>query len=185
MDNDNRPKSIYLFAAEAGSYLGIYLTVISATLLLANKFPALPLVALPLVIGLPFFAAWLMNSIANAEPRYRRLSALWVAGIYSFIFGTLICALFSALYLVFIEPDFLYTYFRNSIETISQAGVSSPLADIDTMRMALDSHMLPTPMQFVISMSWSSCFFGSVLSLPLAAILSRPKNSRKIMSNNL
>ena len=183
MENEKHPKSIYLFAAESGGYLGLYLTAISATLLLANRIPALPLLSLPLAIGLPFFAAWLMNSIANAEPRYRRVSALWVAGIYSFIFGTLICALLSGCYLLFVEPDFLYTYFRNTIDTISQAGISSPMADIDSMRQALDARILPSPMQFVASMGWSSCFFGAMLSLPLAMILARPKRSGGLNAN--
>ena len=86
-------KSVYKYAAEAGVPMGLYLTAMSACLLLSLRLPQLPVLMFPLLFGLPFFTAWLLRRIASDAPHYNKVSALWLAGIYTFIFGSLICCL--------------------------------------------------------------------------------------------
>lgn len=165
-------KSIYKYAAEAGVPVGLYLSLMSACLLLSLRIDFLPTLILPLAIGFPFLLGFLMRRIARQEPSYLKISALWLGGIYSVIFGTLICSLLSALYLTFVEPTFVSLYVSNAIATIQ----SSPLAGeyaatTELMQEAIDAHLLPSGLEFVSTMGWCTCFAGSMLSLLLSAII--------------
>lgn len=165
-------KSVYKYAAEAGVPVGVYLTAMSACLLLSLRVEALPLLIPLLALGFPFFLAHYMRRMARREPAYCKFSALWLCGIYTVIFGTLICSLFSGVYLTVIDPGFIRTYVAGAlaeIEAMPSSGEYAATADV--LRRALDGHLLPGGMQFVVSMGWLTCFGGSMLSLVLALIL--------------
>ncbi|MDE5874578.1 MAG: DUF4199 domain-containing protein, partial [Muribaculaceae bacterium] len=160
----------------AGLPVGIYLTVMSACLLLSLRIPSLPLLLLPLAIGFPFFIGYLMELIARDQPAYRKVATLWLGGIYMVIFGTLICALLSALYIKFIDPAFVYSYVSNAIVTIEESAMAPQYAStLNIMHQAIENHMLPNGMEFVSSLAWSTCFIGSILSLLIALILAKRK----------
>lgn len=174
MGNDmNRPRSAFSYAAHAGLPMGIYLSVLSLCVLASLRLDFLPMLILPLLIGVPVILFFMMRRTAADNPSLRRLSPLWLMGIYTFIFGSLICALVSNLYIMMVEPDFVARYLEQTIinmESLSDAGEFD--AQISMMREALAKNTLPGSMQFVSTMAWSTCFFGSILSLLIAAILS-------------
>ena len=172
-------KSIYKYASEAGLPAGLYLTLMSACLLMSVKIPALPLLILPLGIGFPFVLFNLMKRIAKSETSYSKFSSLWLGGIYTVIFGTLICMFLSALYITFVEPGFVHIYVDNALKAIE----SSPMADqyessIILMREAMEARILPSGLEFLTTMAWFTCFIGSILSLMIAMIIS--KSSSKV-----
>ena len=172
-------KSIYRYASEAGLPVGIYLSLMSACLLMSVKIPFLATLNLPLAIIFPFYLAFFIKKIGKIEPSYMKFSSLWLAGIYTVIFGTLICMFFSALYIQFVEPGFVQAYFISMIENIE----SSPFAEeygptLDIMRNAMESRLLPTSTDFITSLGWFTSFSGAVLSLFIALILS--KTSSKV-----
>ncbi|MCH5242564.1 MAG: DUF4199 domain-containing protein [Muribaculaceae bacterium] len=172
-------KSIYKYASEAGLPAGLYLTIMSACLLLSVKFPGLPLVLFPLALGFPFILWMLMKRISREEPSYNKFSSLWLGGIYTVIFGSLICMFLSAIYIVVFEPGFVQLYVSNAIQAVE----STPMADqyqptIRLMKEAMDAHLLPSGLEFLTSMAWLTCFVGSILSLVLALIMS--KSSKKV-----
>ena len=167
-------KSIYKYASEAGLPIGLYLTLMSACLLLSIKFPFLPIFLLPLGIGFPFLLWIQMKRIAKEEPSYNKFSSLWLGGIYTVIFGTLIAFFLSALYIVFVEPGFVYLYINNAIDTIESTQMAGEYeASIKLMREAMDAHLLPSGLEFLTSMAWFTCFSGSILSLILSLFMSR------------
>jgi hypothetical protein len=169
-------KSVYKYAAEAGLPAGLYLTVMSACVLLSLRVEFLPTLILPLLIGFPFLLGYGMRRMARTEPSYMKFSALWLFGIYTVIFGTLICSFFSGVYLLFVDPGFVHAYVERAIADVEASPVSSQYeATTAIMRDALDSHILPNGMQFVATMGWFTCFFGSVLSMVLAMVVSRGK----------
>lgn len=170
-------KSIYKFASESGLPVGLYLSLMSACLLLSVRVPALPLLILPLAIGFPFILWWQMKRIVREETSYNRFSSLWLGGIYTVIFGTLICMFLSAFYIVVFEPNFVGLYINNALDAVE----SSPLAaeyesSTRLMREALEAHILPSGFEFLSTMAWTTCFVGSILSLVLALIMSRSSN---------
>lgn len=169
-----KKKSIYKYASESGIPAGLYLTIMSACFLMSIKFPVLPMLLLPLAIGFPFVLWALMRRIIKEEPGYLKISSLWLGGIYTMIFGTLICMFFSGMYLVFIEPGFVGQYVNNAIEIVA----SSPMAPeyeetIEIMQRALDAHILPSGMEFLSTMGWLTCFLGSIVSLGIAFVMTR------------
>lgn len=169
-------KSIYRYAAEAGIPVGIYLTIISACLLLSLRLPQLPLLIFPLGVCFPFFIGWLLERIARDCPSYRKVAPLWLGGIYMIVFGTLICTLLSALYIKFIDPTFVYAYISNAIATMQTSPMAADYAStIALMEQAIEKRLLPNGMEFVSSLAWATCFCGSILSLILALLLSRKK----------
>ena len=165
-------KSIYKYASEAGLPAGLYLTLMSACVLLSIKLPALPVLLLPLTLGFPFLLWYLMKRIVKSEPAYNKFASIWLGGIYTVIFGTLICLFLSAVYVRIFEPNFVWLYFSNAIAAVE----SSPMAaeytrTIALMKEAMDARLLPTSFEFLTTMAWFTCFAGSVLSLVLAFIL--------------
>ncbi len=179
-------KSIYKYAAEAGVPIGMYLTLMSACLLMSLRIEILSMLVFPLMACFPIVLGMTMKRIATREPAYMKVSALWLGGIYTVIFGTLICSLFSGVYLLFIDPGFVNSYFDHAITTIE----SSPMAveyeaTTDLMREAMDAHILPTGMEFVSTMGWITCFAGSILSLVLSVIIVKTgKKRRELIMNN-
>ena len=172
-------KSIYKYASEAGVPFGLYLTLMSACLLLSLKIPSLPILIVPLAIGLPFILWILLRRICKEEPSYMKFASVWLAGIYTVIFGCLICFFLSALYIVFIEPSFVIKYILAAIEAVE----STPMAaEYETttylMREAIEAHILPSGLEFLTSMAWFTCFTGSILSLFIALLM--VKNTSKI-----
>lgn len=162
-------KSIYKYASEAGIPFGIYLTFMSSCLLLSIKVPFLQLLFLPLCIGFPILLWTLLKKIIKAEPSYQKFSSVWLGGIYTVIFGTLICLFFSALYLVFIEPGFVHNYINNAIMAVETSPMAGEYEDtVAMMREAMAMHLLPSGFEFATSMAWFTCFFGSIVSMVLA-----------------
>lgn len=167
-------KSIYKYASEAGVPAGIYLTLMSACLLLSIKIPVLPLFLLPLGIGFPFLLWVLMKRISKEEPTYSKFSSLWLGGLYTVIFGTVICMFISALYIVIAEPGFVHLYVNNALDAVESSPVAGEYeASIALMRNAIDAHLLPSGLEFLTTMAWFTCFVGSIISLFLALIMSR------------
>ena len=167
-------KSIYKYASELGVPAGLYLTLMSACLLFSVKIPVLPVLLLPLAIGFPFLLWTLMKKIVKEEPSYKKFSSLWLGGIYTVIFGTLICMFFSGIYLVMFEPGFVHLYVMNAIEAVENSAVAGDYeSSIIMMRQALESHILPSGMEFLTTMGWFTCFIGSMMSLIIALIMSQ------------
>lgn len=172
-------KSVYKYAAEAGLPVGIYLTAMSACFLLSLKAPSLPMLILPLAIGFPFLLGYYMRRMLRTSPEYCKISALWLCGIYAVIFGTLICSLFSGIYLTLVEPGFVSLYVEDAIATIESSPMAAQYESTTAlMRRALEARVLPSGMEFVTSMGWFTCFIGSILSLVLAVIISSSAKRR-------
>lgn len=171
-------KSIYKYASEAGLPMGLYLTLMSACLLMSVKLPALPMFLLPLAVGFPFVLWALMKKILKAEPSYNKFASIWLGGIYTVIFGVLIALFLSALYVKIVEPNFVWLYINNAIEAVETSPMAADYSrTVDLMREAMDAHILPSSFEFLTTMSWLTCFVGSIISMFLALLLT--KGSKK------
>lgn len=172
-----KKKSIYKYASEAGVPAGLYLTIMSACMLMSIKIPILPTLLLPLSIGFPVVLWMLLRKIGKQEPTYMKFSTLWLGGIYTVIFGTLICLFLSAIYVLMIEPNFVNLYFTNAIDSIEASGMATQYeASISIMKNAMQEGILPSGLEFLTSMAWFTCFSGCIISLVIALFMSRTKN---------
>jgi len=165
-------KSVYKYSAEAGLPMGLYLTLMSACFLLSLRFPVLPMFLIPMALGFPFLLTYYMRRMGRREPAYMKISALWLFGIYTIIFGTLVCCLFSAVYLIFVEPGFLGMYVSNALSVIeSSPAAGEYAATTELMHKAIESKLIPTATEFISTMGWLTCFAGSILSFVLALVI--------------
>ena len=70
-------KSIYKYASEAGLPIGMYLTMMSACLLMSLRVEILSMMIFPLIVGFPIILGMIMKRISTQEPAYMKVSALW------------------------------------------------------------------------------------------------------------
>ena len=160
--------------------MGIYLSAMSLCLLGSLRIDFLSLLILPLVCALPVVLYRLMRAVFDAEPSCRRVSSLWLMGIYTFIFGSLICALVSDVYILTVEPGFVKDYIMRAIHDMEAQPDSAMFSSqIELMHRAVESRALPGCLQFIASMAWSTCFFGSLLSLFMAWLLMARSSYRR------
>lgn len=160
------------FASEQGLYMGLYLTLMSACIVLSTSYPQLPMLLLPLSLFLPLVLWRLLKPTIAADADNAAISPLWLTGIYIFIFATLICGLLTAGYLNFFHPTFVIDYVQQAINTVENSPMAAAFADqLAVMNDAIARKAVPTFMEFVFSMMWSSAFFGSIISLIVALVM--------------
>lgn len=165
-------KEVLKYASEKGVIMGMYLTAMSACVLLSLSFPSLPGALVPLTLCCPVMLWMLLRPLARNNPGDAAVSSLWLAGIYIFIFATLICGLLSASYLLFLHPGFIGEYMAASIASVEASPMAPAFAEqLEIMRTAQERHLLPSPMEFTVTMMWATAFFGSVVSLLVALFM--------------
>lgn len=167
-------KSVYFYAAEDGIQFGLYLSILSFCLLGSVRVPQLPILIIPLVAGIPFILWRFMKKIWRRENNLHTVSAMWIGGISLFIFGSLVCGLVSATYILLLEPDFIINYVNQTVSTIENSTMAADYAiHTEMMHRGMEKHLLPTSMQFVLSMVWVTSFIGSVFSLLCAIVFTK------------
>ncbi len=168
---ESRPKSVYRHSSELGLWMGLYLFLMSACLLGSIRFQPLVLLIFPLGLGTPVMLYFLLRRVWRQDPSLHTFGAVWLAGIWTFIFGSLICAILTAGWILLLEPDFVSAYVAQSLATIEGSPLAGQYAaETARMRSMIQSGALPSPMQFIFTMIWSTAFFGSIISLLIALI---------------
>lgn len=174
MNPNTTTESVYRHAARYGLPVGLYLSLASACLIFSLRSALASLLALPVTAAFPVVIGFCIIRFARNNPDHRKVAALWVFGIYTTIFATLICALLTAFYLLLFDPGFIREYITESARLLEASPMAADYsAQTAALKRISESHAVPTPMQFVASMGWSTCFLGSMISLPFAFIASR------------
>ena len=171
---EGKRKSVYSFAAESGIYAGAYLCLLAGLFFMSLKYPFANVAIFPVALGFPLLLAWQMRKWLRTDSSYCKISTLWLGGIYTCIFGSLITALFTSVMLLFVVPGFLGQYLMQAADTLAQSPMAADYSlEIEVARRAAARGMLPSPLNFAMTMAWATSFFGSLLSFVLAAIISR------------
>lgn len=158
---------IHLFheSLQQALFLSLPLLVMNGCFLGCLDIPVLSMLFIIALVAVPVVFFFCLAKVAASNSLYRRVAPLWMSGIVQFIAAGLICALFTAIFLVS-NPGFLNSFFHRAIESVYAANGTLP-ADMPSMEH-LD---IPSPMEYVGSMFWATSFFGSITSLIFAAIL--------------
>lgn len=160
-----------------GVWLGAMLCMLSACMLSMMHFPAGSLLFFPLFfIGVPTVLIKGLVSVASRNPLYFRFPVLWMSGIVQFIAACLICSLATGAFLIS-HPGFLKELFHSAMNALIEAGGSLP-PELSNK----EDFPVPSPMQYVGAMFWSTSFFGSIFSMILALILPHISYFRKAAS---
>lgn len=162
-------------SARQGIIFGILFTAMSFCLLGCLQVPALSLVLLLLTVAVGAYLPVGLAAVASVNPAYRSFPAMWMSGIVQFLCGDLICSLLTALFLIYVQPDFLGEYVREMVRQFVAAGGNGAERDLSKL-------MIPSVTDFVSSMFWATGFFGSILSLLAGAILPRTSLFRRLVN---
>jgi hypothetical protein len=182
-------ESIYRIAAFQGLLLGLWLTAISACTLAGIRVPVLNFAVMPMLIAMVFIQSHFFAYIVSVNTGYARFSVLWMAGIIQFLGASLLCSLLTAAYMIIVEPGFLNNYFSEALHLMEQSDMAGT-PEYNTLKDAIDMHIIPSATQYVSMMFWLTSLFGSIMSMILASILPRTKfffalAQKKRMKNNI
>lgn len=165
------PGQVYREGANKGVIVGVYLSVIFLCAVLSDYVPLLSLLAILLMLGVPFFIYRIMNFIYKKYQRVADFSSLWMLGISLFLGGSLICSLVTYATLEYALPDYIYNQAEKALELYQQMPQIKDSELTKYIKTAIENGLLPTPIEFAIEMLWLTSFSGSMLSLLLAAII--------------
>ena len=164
-------KSVFKRGADDGFWAGIYLSVLVIALLLSVKSLLAGMLGLVMAVGVPVATYLLLRRAYRADYGTTRFSELWMQGICTFFFGSLIMAVALYVFLGYIEPGYIYSLVGQAVDTYRVVGTPQAVEMADMLQKLADSHMLPSPIMVAVDMIWTVSFTGSVLSLLLSLIV--------------
>ncbi len=170
---------IYRTAGRLGLPMGGYLSALSAAVVFSDRATVMPVVALVLIVCLPLVVYRMQRQVHKADTS-TPYAGIWLLGMMTVIFGSLICALATYVMITALRPDFITEQVQAAINTYSQVPELRDGTLVQAMRMALKEGLLPTPIEYVVQMFWMTSFAGSLLSALLAIPATKlPMTDRK------
>jgi hypothetical protein len=137
--------------------------------------PMLAIIGLVLMVGVPVLVFRMLAVSFRSTDCKATFSELWLEGISTFFFGTLIVSFVAVVFMMWLQPDWLVGQMSAAIEQGKASGMPQLEEMADILQRALDQHLLPTPIQLVLDMGWMILFSGSLLSMVLSAIVRATK----------
>lgn len=176
---DQEVPSVYKRGAHDGLFMGVLLSVAFLADVATLYIPAVAMLSLALKIMVPVMAyVWLRRDYRR-YPTMRFFSALWMHGIAFFFFGSLICAAVMYFYMQFVNPTFIISTVRQSIEIYNGLDVPSAKQFADSMQALIDQHLLPSPITLAVTQIWATTFLGSMLTLVLTFLVKLFNKNKK------
>lgn len=167
-------EQIYREGAYKGVAMGIYLSIASLFMLAGNG-TVLSLVALAMLIGVPFFQHRLMLAAYKKHRCATGFAGLWLLGIVVFIGASLICAAATYAYLAYINPNFIDNSLLQTAELYRQSPELQQTDFFRGLSIAIENGLTFSAADFCIEMILLTIFSGSILSILLALLI---KNQR-------
>lgn len=164
---------------EYGIYLGIFLAVKFVVTTQSTRFVALNVLSQLLLVALPFVVYGLMKRYQNEEEGRAGFSQLWLFGIFLFFFGSLLSGVVEYVFYRFIDPLYLNRLISSALDAMAALIQVQDSPFLQMMREGLEKGGAPSAIEMVYQTILSNVFFGSLLSILLAWIVSR---KRKIKS---
>lgn len=170
METD-KPKSAYRRGADDGVYLGVVLTALYFSTAYSFMISALGLLSLLLLVAVPALIFVLLRRAYISESGATAFSALWMHGIMAFLCGAAISSTIAVVHMQWLEPDLLLKQMQTLIDTYNSTDWPQAKEIAHTLQLAIDNHMLPTPINMAIDMLWLIVFTGSMLSMVISYIV--------------
>lgn len=175
-------KSVYRYGAEYGLFIGLYLTIMSASMLAFPYMPDAILLFYMMGIGLPIIIFIMFRRLLSVDGNFANYSSLFMFGSTAFFCGAMICGALTAGYMILFSPNHIYEYVEMVISTLENSPLKSEYVnEIEMTRSMISKRELPSPIEYVFSMMWLTILCGSLMSMILAPIVCffnkvKPKN---------
>lgn len=174
---------IFRRAAYNGRSLGLIMLLTVMLMFASATSPLASLMALAGLVWVPVTAYRLLRRSWLATAGRLSFSAVWLEGIVSFIFSSLIVALFVLIYLRWLDPDYLY---RTMMRVILMAQTEPSLSGYSaTFQKVIELHLIPTARDMALMVFWLVMASGSVFSLIITPVVRRPVKTPLTPASNL
>lgn len=174
--NMEEGKSVYRYSAERALFFGIYMSVVSVCSIYSDRVPLFSLPVMLMLLAVPVAVYKQQLGYARLREGMVDYASLWMVGILQFVLGALITALVTYVVIRFTRPAFIYEQAQSALEVY---GTIPELADsqlVAVLNKAVESNMLPTPIEMVVNIYWFVTFGGCMLSAITAAFAHMRRN---------
>lgn len=175
--------SIYRRAAEDGARFGLLLAAVVVCVGATSYYPAMFLPAIVAMIAVPFTMWWFMNRSYVPGSPDGTFSALWMQGIATFFFGSLVMGLITWATIKYLRPGYVVDQLNTAVELLKSANTPQYKELARNITRLIESGEYPTPMDIVLELSYLAVFSGSVLCALLALIIRSRRGTTPLPPN--
>lgn len=165
--------SLYRRAANDGVPMGIFMSVMAAALIYADRLPWLVVVVMAMLLMLPCMLYYFQRKMFVAEYGFTEYSGLWMLGIFIMICASLITGLVTWAIFQFVRPGYFYEMAQRGIAFYNAAGDPQSRETAAMLTRVVSGNMLPRPIEMVFSAFWLWSFVGSLLSAVVALVVKK------------
>lgn len=183
MTDLKKQDSPYYLGAKAGIPVGIYMSAMFLLMVLMTRIPLISYLLLCMILCMPVVIYATMRTTVVSFRGNTTFSSLWMQGIMTFLFGSVVCGLFTMIYLKFVEPRFIIGMVQSCIDSCRAMPGPEYSELAGTLENMIRTGVVPSASSFTISMFWFSMASGSLLSMVLAAVAQN--GSRKYRNKNI
>ena len=190
MEDNNEIKvikiNVFQAAMTLGTYLGLYIILTYLLVGLTLKYSALSLIALPLMLGIPVVAFFLVKRFrdANCKPFFP-FPVSWMITILTFLFATVLSCMAVYLYLRFLDNGALAAGMMEQMNAIIQASdatiqsmtdqvqIEQIRTNMDLFKSVITWFCSLSPSAMTKQLIQSSLLWGNILSLIIGIIATK------------
>lgn len=167
-----KEKNPYKRGADDGVILGLILIILFLAMTFSLKYPLANLLGLLLFfVGVPMTTFFLLRRSYIRDNGLTLFSSLWMQGIVMFFCATLILALFTYVYLRFLNPSFMVDMLNTAAAHYEKLGTARGHQTADIMHAMIHQNLVPSAISMAIETIWVGVFTGSLLSALVAGIV--------------
>lgn len=169
-----------------GTYLGAYITLVYALMALSIKYAAISLITIPLTLGIPVIAFFLIKRFrdTNCKPFFP-FPVSWMISILTFLFATMLSCMAAYLYLRFLDNGAFAAGImaRMNELLLAQESLTSTMSDpaqiqeynatMDLFKQTITWFCSLSPSAVTKYIIQSSLMWGNILSLIIAIITAK------------
>ena len=169
-----------------GSYLGAYMILAYLVTVLTIKYPALSLLALPLLLGIPVVAFFLIKRFRDStQVPFFPFPLSWMISILTFLFATVLSCMVAYLYLRYLDHGALANGLMARMEMMMQStqAVTSAMTDqaqveqynksMEFMRQTITWFCSLSASAMTKQLIQASLMWGNILSLIIGLITAK------------
>lgn len=171
--------SPYRRGADFGLIFGLYLTLMFFSSIFATKLPMLGLLSFTLMVAVPVVIFLMIRRYDRELQECATFPMMWMLGVVTFVCGMLICSTFLAIYMKWIEPEFVLNQLKNLVEVGRQAPGTSLEEAADMAEQLIKANFIPSPMAIISELIMAAIVSGSILSILISSFFAlRHKSAR-------
>lgn len=190
MDQQNEPKIIRINILQTsmtlGTYLGAYIILAYIATLLTVKFTVLSLVSLPLLLGIPVVAFFLIRRFRDStQAPFFPFPVSWMLSILTFLFATALSCMAAYMYLRFLDNGALAAGLTARMDVIMQSSqeVTAAMTDpaqveqynktVELMQQTIAWYSSLPASAMTRQLIMSSLMWGNIISLAIGLLTAK------------